>query len=257
MTIVEAPTAVGPTRPGRRLLGATLPLQLFLAAGWLRAGVEKVIAPDWWTGDSLRGFLEEQRPHMLPWFRPLADGIFDPLAPVVAWAVLWIQLGIGACLLTNRHVQRALWAGIALNVCFVMAGRVNPSAFYLVMEVALLFALSRAVGETIAVRRAIAWLVPATLLAPFARSLHPAAAIDDPALMLAFLCVIAAITTIVTSIPLERIIDIAERHPVARLVVATIRRIGISAPRVKTANGRVRDAGPAVRRSVGRLSRGR
>jgi thiosulfate dehydrogenase [quinone] large subunit len=231
MTLLEQPVDLPLTRPHRRLLGATLPLQLFLAAGWLRAGVEKVIDPDWWSGGYLRGFLAEQRPHMLPWFRPLADWIFDPLAPVVAWAVLLIQLGVGACLLCNRHVQRALWAGIALNVCFVMAGRVNPSAFYLVMEIALLFALSRAVSETIAVRRAIAWLVPATLLAPFAGSLHPAAAIDDPALMLAFLCVIAAITTVVTSIPLDRIVEIAERHPIGRFIVAGIQRIATSTPR--------------------------
>ena len=67
---------------------------------------------------------------------------------------------------------------------FTMAGRVNPSAFYLVMQVTLLFALSRPVGARIALRRAAVWLVPAAMFAPFARTIEPAHVIDDPALML-------------------------------------------------------------------------
>lgn len=208
-----------PPAARRRVLGATLPLQLFLAAGWLRAGVEKVIDPDWWSGAHLRDFLDQQRPEMLPWFTWFSEGILEPLAPVVAWVVLWAQLGIAACLLANRHVKWALWAGIALNVCFTMAGRVNPSAFYLVMQMALLFAMSRAVGEVVAMRRAIAWLIPATLIAPFARTLHPASVIDDPALMLSFVCALASVTTIATAVPVDRMIELSGRTRVGRWAV--------------------------------------
>ena len=103
-----------------------------------------MIDPAWWTGDLLRAFLTEQRADMLPFFVPFADHVVEPLAPVVAWLVVWTQLAIAVCLVTNRHVRPALWAGIVLNLSFTMAGRVNPSAFYLVMQVTLLFALEPA-----------------------------------------------------------------------------------------------------------------
>ena len=179
-----------------RAIALLLPLQLFLAAGWLRAGVEKVIDPGWWTGDGLLRFLDEQATEMLPYFGPIADGIIEPWAGGVAWLVLVMQLAVGVCLLADRHVRPALWAGVLLNVSFVMAGRVNPSAFYLVMEAALLLALSRPVSVRIARRRAVLWLGVAALSLPFVRTLHPAEAIDDPALMLAFVPILVAVTTL-------------------------------------------------------------
>lgn len=181
----------------RRAVSALLvPLRLFLAAGWLRAGVEKVIDPSWWTGGVLDRFLTEQRPHMLPFFRSFSDVLIEPLALPVAWLVVGAQVVIGVGLLLGRFPRRALWAGVALNVCFTMAGAVNPSAFYLVMELALLIGLSRPTDLTIAWRRATLWLVPAVLVLPFARTLEPAAVIDDPALMIAFVCGLAAVSTI-------------------------------------------------------------
>jgi hypothetical protein len=200
-------------------MGLLIPLQLFLSAGWMRAGVEKVINPRWWSGDYLLNFLEEQQPHMLPWFTPFADSVVAPLAPVVAWAVLWIQIGIAICLFTNRRVKHALWAGLTLNVLFTMAGAVNPSAFYLVMQIALLFALSHRVSEVVAVRRAIVFLIPASLLAPFARTIHPMSVIEDPALVLAFTCVIAAVTTLAISIPTNRLVELAQRSAIGRRAV--------------------------------------
>ncbi|MGA9276670.1 MauE/DoxX family redox-associated membrane protein [Ilumatobacter sp.] len=179
-----------------RVLGLVVPLQIFLATGWLRAGIEKVIDPTWWSGDHLLDFLEQQRPQMLPWFVWFSDGVLTPLAPLVAWLVVAMQLVIAACLATNRWVARALWAGVLLNVCFTMAGAVNPSAFYLVMEMALLFSLSRPIREAVANHRAVAWLIPAALFAPFARTIEPSRVVDDPALMLSTLCVIAAVTTL-------------------------------------------------------------
>ena len=123
----------------------------------------------------------------------------DPLAAPVSWLVIVVQLAIGSCLVLGRFPRRALWAGVALNVCFTMAGRVNPSAFYLMMELALLIGLSRPTNLTIAWRRATLWLVPAVLVLPFARTISPAAAIDDPALMIAFVCGLAAVATVAWS----------------------------------------------------------
>ena len=211
---VDARTTTETSRSVRRTpripRGAIIPLQLFLATGWLRAAIEKVIDPSWWSGDTLTAFLSEQRTEMLPWFRWFSDAMIQPTAPLVAVVVLITQLAIACCLLTNRWVTQALWAGIGLNLCFTMAGRVNPSAFYLVMQVALLFAFSRRASEAVAVRRAVLWLVPAALVAPFARTLHPHEVIDDPALMLAFIGVMASVTTIALSFTPARILDLVD-----------------------------------------------
>ncbi|MGB0112085.1 MAG: hypothetical protein WBP59_02595 [Ilumatobacteraceae bacterium] len=217
-------------RPAQRLLPIgklpmLAPLYLFLIAGWLRAGVEKVIDPGWWTGDLLVAFLEEQRTHMLPFFVPFADHLVEPLAVAVAWLVVWTQLGIAICLATNRHVRSALWAGVVLNLAFTMAGRVNPSAFYLVMQVTLLFALSRPVAPHIAMRRAALWLVPAIAFAPFARTMDPHQVIDDPALMLSFVSLLAAVTTIVTAMRPAELVAVAESNRIGRAITA---RIGLS-----------------------------
>jgi thiosulfate dehydrogenase [quinone] large subunit len=185
-----------PPIPKRSVAALLLPLRLFLAAGWLRAGVEKVIEPDWWTGDLLAEFLNEQRSEMLPFFRSFADAFVSPFTGPVAWLVVEAQIAIGLCLLLGRYTKQALWAGVVLNLTFVMSGRVNPSAFYLVMEMVLLFALSRPVPVKTAARRAALWSIPAVAVLPFARTIAPAEVIDDPALMLSFVSGLAAITTL-------------------------------------------------------------
>lgn len=204
---VDRNVPVGPGRIFSHRVAMLLPLQLFLAAGWLRASIEKVIDPTWWSGVHLGGFLDEQRPFMLPWFRVFADYVVEPLAPMILWLVVAMQLLIAVCLIANHDIKAALWAGIILNVSFTMAGRVNPSVFYLVMQLALLFVLARPVRERIALRRAVLWLVPAVLVAPFTRTLHPAHVIDDPALMLSFVAVVASTTTIAVSVDPRRISD--------------------------------------------------
>ena len=53
------------------------------------------------------------------------------------------QVAIALSIATGWFIRPGLWAGVVLNVVFIACGRVNPSAFYLVMELALLFALER------------------------------------------------------------------------------------------------------------------
>jgi hypothetical protein len=215
-------------RRPRRFAALLLPLHLFLLAGWVRAAAEKAIDPNWWSSEHLREFLDEQRPHMLPWFGWLSDHVLTPLVPQVGITVLGMQVGIVICLATNHRVKQALWAGIALNLCFTMAGRVSPSAFYLVMQVTMLFALSRPAQRQVALRRAGVWLTLAVLVAPFARTLHPREVIEDPALMLAFLATVVAATTVARAIPLEEMVEWVERTGPGRTVVNVLRtRLGI------------------------------
>jgi uncharacterized membrane protein YphA (DoxX/SURF4 family) len=192
----QAIEPAAPPVPKRSVAALLLPLRLFLAAGWLRAGVEKLIEPEWWTGDLLAEFLNEQRAEMLLFFRSFSDAFVLPFTGPVAWLVVEGQIAIGVCLLLGRYTKQALWAGVVLNLTFVMSGRVNPSAFYLVMEMVLLFALSRPVTVNAAVRRALLWSIPAMAALPFARTIAPAEVIDDPALMLSFVSGLAAITTL-------------------------------------------------------------
>ena len=180
-----------------------LPLRLFLAAGWMRAGAEKFIDHDWWTGATLRDFLAAQHDVALPYFRPVMDHAIGPFAVEVAAVVAVAQIMIGLAILVGRPLRLALWAGVVLNVVFVMCGRVNPSAFYLVMEAALLYGIStgtvaRSVKRpsTRSLGLVAMWLALAVVDVPFIRTLEPAKVIDDPAMMLTFLCVVVAITTL-------------------------------------------------------------
>ena len=136
---------------------------------------------------------------MLPFFRWFSDALLDPLAAPVAWLVVAMQIAIGACLLLGRFPRRALWAGVILNVVFTMAGRVNPSAFYLVMELALLIGLSRPTNLTDRVAASDAVAGTRHVRPPVRPDARTAAVIDDPALMIAFVCGLAAVTTIAWS----------------------------------------------------------
>ena len=181
-----------------------LPLRLFLAAGWLRAGVEKLIDPQWWNGDKLRAFLKAQHNEALPFFRPIMDNLIAPGARTVAIVVVVTQLAIGLAIAIGKPMRLALRWGFLLNVVFIMAGKVNPSAFYLVMEIVLLFAIadgvigvrpSRPSWRTIVAAGTSAAL--AIAIGPYIRTIEPAKVIEDPAMMLVFLGFIISVTLVV------------------------------------------------------------
>ena len=163
------------------------PARAFLAFGWLRAGVEKAIDPDWWSGAALDAFLAEQTSAMLPFMEPLTDAFVAPAPAITAFIVLVAELALGVLLLTGRRLGTALLGASALNVIFVLMGVVTPSAFYLVLQLTLLLALGARTGWFTA-RRRVALIGAAGLagvaLAPFIATLHPAEVIHDPAIML-------------------------------------------------------------------------
>ena len=196
------------------VLFALLPLRIFLAAGWLRAAAEKIISEKWWHGRELRSFLVTEHSMALPFFRPVMDHVFAPAAVPVTALVILCELACGVALVIGRSMRLALYAGVVMNVAFVLCGRVNPSAFYLVMEVALLFAIADGViGRTPSapgrhtLTFAGAWLTCGLLFVPYVRTIEPAQVIADPAMMLTFLCVITAAGLVfrwVTAVPRRR-----------------------------------------------------
>jgi DoxX len=93
-----------------------LPLRLFLAAGWLRAGIEKVIEPKWRTGQALRKFLVDQHDSALPFFRPAMDHPIAPAAVPVAIVVMVTQVACGLAIATGKQLRLALSTEARLGV---------------------------------------------------------------------------------------------------------------------------------------------
>lgn len=176
---------------------ALFPARAFLALGWMRAGVEKLIDNTWWDGTYLRSFVDDKQDTMLTFLTPATEIIGARTAVLVSFVVLILELGIGVCLITGRRLPHALAIATALNLGFVALGAVSPSAFYLVLQMTLLFALylrrpdrSRR-SERIAVGLSLA---TAAALTPFIRTIHPQEVIEDPAIMLATLAILTAAT---------------------------------------------------------------
>lgn len=174
------------------------PIRMFLGFGWLRAGVEKLIDESWWPGDHLRGFLAEQRSVALPFMEPLIDGVLAPLAGLISLVVMLTQLAIGVAFVTARHLRHALWAGVSLNVVFVAMGAVDPSVFYLVIQLSLLagvalgvFGGQRREPNTIGIGLKLG---VALSLVPLVTTVAPADVIHDPAIILVTVAVLAAAT---------------------------------------------------------------
>ena len=179
-----------------------LPLRLFLIAGWARAGVEKFISAQWWRGETLTAFAAEHESTALAPYGGFLDVVGGLAATPVAFVVMVMQLAIAVGLTTKRWFRLALFGGIFLNLHFVAAGAVDPSAFYLIMQIAMLLATTAPTALIDTVRpllrrratprwRQIALsLLPAvavTPLIPLIGTLAPAEVIDDPAMMLVFL----------------------------------------------------------------------
>lgn len=185
------PTTVSPLRL------ALFPARIFLALGWTRAGIEKLIDGTWWTGDYLLNFLDAQQATALPFATFFTDMIGSRMAILVSFIVLVLELVLGFCLLTGRRLATALVGASALNIAFVALGAVNPSAFYLVIQLALIMGLvaTRPLGPLRQNLTVIGGcLFGALAMTPFISTLHPHGVIDDPAIMLATLAILVAAT---------------------------------------------------------------
>ena len=138
-----------------------MPVRLFIGLGWLRAGVEKLIEPTWWSGEALSTFLQGQISSdaiYFPFYQSLIPRLFEPHILLLSWLVMIGQLLAGMAILSGTLTNLALLAGLFMNLNFVLAGEVNPSAFYLVIQSVL---LASNVGATLG---GDAWLSLLSLL---------------------------------------------------------------------------------------------
>lgn len=120
-----------------------VPLRIFIGIGWLRAFAEKAIEASWRDGSYLSAFLHDRRREgsiaLLP-YESLVTGVFLPHATVLGWIVMVGQLLAGLAILTGCLTRAALIGALFMNLNFLLVGKPDPSAFYIVIQTALLLA---------------------------------------------------------------------------------------------------------------------
>ncbi len=189
----SAPWAVAQGLLSQRVAGLpawVLLTQLFIGFGWLRAVTEKLIDPQWWTGDTIRAFAVTHGQSVLAWYEPFLTYVVVPAAPLIGLIVLIAQLVAGLSLITGKRLGLGLGVGIFLNLNFVASGAVTPSVFYLLAQGALVLWLAERAPTTRSAHQlnaaALAALFLAGLNLLFIETLHPAEVIEDPAMMFVF-----------------------------------------------------------------------
>ena len=162
--------------------------ELFIGLGWIRAATEKVIDPSWWSGEALLSFLTGHEGSALGWYQPFLDLVVSRNLVMIAIVVVLAQLAAGLSLITGRFLAVGLAIGLFLNLSFIAAGAVSPSAFYVLSQGGLALWLAERVDRRRTLRSLSAasfgGITLAVLSLPFITTLHPAEVIEDPAIML-------------------------------------------------------------------------
>lgn len=171
--------------------------QLFLAAGWGRAGVAHALSRRWWTGEEILDFLATETELQVGPYHHVLTWIVEPFPALTAVVVGLTELVIAVLLAANYRVKLALVAAAFLNVQFILAGVVNPSIFYLVASLGIAIWRLETAASPETISRLIRVCLPlglgaSLLLAPSVRTIEPETAIEDPALVLIFLIALSA-----------------------------------------------------------------
>ena len=174
--------------------------QLFLAFGWMRAGVAHAITGHWWSGEEMRNFLAVETDHSIGIYEPFLTYVVEPLPILTAVVVCVMEIAVGLLLALNIRPTAALLAGAFLNLHFVLAGVVNPSAFYLVIALVIMLwrlerTMSISTSRTVAKVAAGCAGAATLILLPFIATPTPDQVIEDPALVLIFLSLLFAGST--------------------------------------------------------------
>lgn len=145
------------------------PIRVFVGVGWLRSFAEKFGDPAWRDGSAVREFLDIQRARDLvamPAYDSLLGFMIDNAGGLVGWLVMFLQLLVGLAILFGALTNLALIVGVVMNVNFMLAGEINPSAFYIVIQT-LLFVTGS--GAVLGVDRLLARIPPPPSILTVAR----------------------------------------------------------------------------------------
>ena len=121
------------------------PLRLFIGIGWLRAGLEKWPESGWHDGSSLAYFLETHAAEgqiVFPFYQQLVETTFGPASSPLGFTIMVCQFLVGVAILTGTLTNLALLGGIFMNLNFILVGEVDPSTFYIVIQIVLLLSHS-------------------------------------------------------------------------------------------------------------------
>lgn len=188
----------------RGIPAAVLLPQLFLAVGWLRAGVAHGLHGAWWNGEEIVTFVDTRTADAISWYEPFLTYVVRPLPATTAAIVLALEVLVGLMLVLNIKPLAAILMATFLNLHFILSGVVNPSVFYLVIALVVVLwrmerTVSLATSKRMAKVAAVAAGVATLCLVPFIASPSPDKAIEDPALVLILLSLLFATSTWWTS----------------------------------------------------------
>jgi len=205
-----------------------VPLRFFIGMGWIRASLEKLLDPNWNDGVALAQFLQGKLDggHMVfPTYRILVEQVFLPHVGVLSLIIITGQLLAGIAILFGAFTNLGLLGALFMNINFILAGQVNPSAFYVIIESVLFIANVGAVmglDEVISRRIRYPWLVArphwdqdyvpmekrsflvlavVSLIVALVASVHVRdwgpTSIDDPAMILLVLSSLGGLSTLI------------------------------------------------------------
>lgn len=170
--------------------------QLFLGLAWLRASVAHAVDPVWWTGQEIVEFVDGSADTGLPFYTFFVEMIVRPLAVPLTVFVVALQGLLGLLFVTNVRPRSAALASLFLSSNFIMAGHVNPSIFYVVLALVVLFLSIEAMAgskmwKTLSIQATVSCFVVVVFCWPFVQSVDPMLVIGDPAVVLITVAVIS------------------------------------------------------------------
>ncbi|MEK7863394.1 MAG: hypothetical protein AAB295_09045 [Chloroflexota bacterium] len=142
-----------------------VPLRFFIGIGWIRASLEKILDVNWNDGAALAQFLHTKLDGgqvVFPTYRMLIEEVFLPNVGLLSLVVITGQLLAGIAILFGAFTNLGLLGAMFMNINFILAGQVNPSAFYVIIQSVLFIANVGAVmglDEVISRRIRYPWLV--------------------------------------------------------------------------------------------------
>ena len=206
-----------------------VPLRLFIGIGWIRASLEKVLDPHWNDGAALAQFLHAKVDGgqvVFPAYQAIIEQVFLSNVGLLSLVIIAGQLLAGTAIMLGAFTNLGLLGALFMNINFILAGQVNPSAFYVIIESVLFIANVGAVmglDELISKRIRYPWLVAhphwdldyvplekrsflvlavISLLVALVASVHVRdwgpTSVDDPAMILLVLSSLGGLSTLIT-----------------------------------------------------------